>query len=144
MVTKKKVTESKYQIAHLLRRAGFGSTLEELNHYESVGYEKTVEELLTPTDVTRMPDSLIMRYHTETSATMGPYGGPTEWIYRMVSTNAPLSEKIALFWHTIFATSVTKLSGAIPMKRQISMFRDNGLNSFDTLLISLSCDWAPS
>ena len=143
MVTETKFspkTERRYQIAHLLRRAGFGSSSDELDYYDSIGYEKTVEELLTPVNVTRMPDSLITRYHTETSATMGPYGGPTEWIYRMVSTNAPLSEKIALFWHTIFATSVTKLSGAIPMRRQISMFRDKGLSSFSDLLISLSKD----
>ena len=143
MVTETKFspkTEHRYQIAHLLRRAGFGSSSDELDYYDSIGYEKTVEELLTPVNITRMPDSLITRYHTETSATMGPYGGPTEWIYRMVSTNAPLSEKIALFWHTIFATSVTKLSGAIPMRRQISMFRDKGLGSFSDLLISLSKD----
>ena len=140
MVTRISTPESKYQIAHLIRRAGFGATSDELNYYESIGYKKTVAELLNPKKVTRLPDHIVSRYHTETSATMGPYGGPTEWIYRMISTNAPLSEKIALFWHTIFATSVTKLSGAIPMKRQISMFRDNGLGSFSNLLISLSKD----
>ena len=140
MVTVTTEAKSKYQIAHLLRRAGFGATIEELNYYKSIGYEKTVAELLNPKKVTRLPDHIVSRYHTETSATMGPYGGPTEWIYRMISTNAPLNEKIALFWHTIFATGVSKLSGNIPMVRQISMFRNSGLGSFRDLLISLSKD----
>ena len=35
-------------MAHLLRRAGFGATLEELDHCLEQGYEATVEALLTP------------------------------------------------------------------------------------------------
>ena len=33
-------------MAHLLRRAGFGATLEELEKYQAQGYEATVEELI--------------------------------------------------------------------------------------------------
>jgi len=39
-------SEDKLMISHLLRRAGFGTTLEELERYISLGYENTVEELL--------------------------------------------------------------------------------------------------
>ncbi len=35
-------------IAHLLRRAGFGATYDELERYARLGYEATVEELLHP------------------------------------------------------------------------------------------------
>ena len=35
-------------IAHLLRRAGFGATRDELEGYAAKGYEATVEELLGP------------------------------------------------------------------------------------------------
>ena len=35
-------------MAHLLRRAGFGATRDELDAYVSKGYEATVEELLHP------------------------------------------------------------------------------------------------
>jgi hypothetical protein len=35
-------------MAHLLRRAGFGATREELEQYSAQGYEATVEELLHP------------------------------------------------------------------------------------------------
>ena len=35
-------------MAHLLRRAGFGATRDELDGYVAKGYEATVEELLHP------------------------------------------------------------------------------------------------
>ena len=36
------------QMAHLMRRAGFGATRDELERRVAVGYEATVEELLDP------------------------------------------------------------------------------------------------
>ena len=36
------------QMAHLMRRAGFGATRGELERRVAVGYEATVEELLNP------------------------------------------------------------------------------------------------
>ena len=43
-------------MAHLLRRAGFGATRDELEAYQEKGYEATVEELLHPGDpVSRRP-----------------------------------------------------------------------------------------
>ena len=38
------VTSDRELIAHLSRRAGFGATAMELEHYLSLGYENTVEE----------------------------------------------------------------------------------------------------
>jgi hypothetical protein len=35
-------------MAHLLRRAGFGATRDELERYVDRGYEATVDELLHP------------------------------------------------------------------------------------------------
>ena len=126
--------------AHLLRRAGFGATRDELKAYVANGYEATVEELLNPTDPRSMPDDILRRYHTDTSATMGPYGGPLEWIYRMITTNSPLREKLTLFWHGIFATSMNKVMSGKPLVNQIDMFRRRGFGNFRTLLVELSRD----
>ncbi len=35
-------------MAHLLRRAGFGATRDQLDEYVAKGYDETVEELLYP------------------------------------------------------------------------------------------------
>ena len=37
-------------MAHLMRRAGFGATREELEQRVAAGYDATVEELLNPPD----------------------------------------------------------------------------------------------
>ena len=44
-------------IAHLLRRAGFGATQDELAAYAAQGYDATVEELLEPTDPRSLPSA---------------------------------------------------------------------------------------
>ena len=49
-------------IAHLMRRAGFGATRDELDTYASKGYEATVEELLNFDDARSMPEDLIRRW----------------------------------------------------------------------------------
>ena len=52
-------------IKHLLRRASFGATPVELDHYEKLGYEAAVEKLIHPGDPQNMPDDIIKRYHTD-------------------------------------------------------------------------------
>ena len=43
-------------MAHLMRRAGFGATRDELEEYVAKGYDTVVEELLHPADPQHMPD----------------------------------------------------------------------------------------
>ena len=54
-------------MAHLMRRAGFGATRDELERYVAQGYEATVEELLNPDDKPQdlEDEDLIRRYHIE-------------------------------------------------------------------------------
>ena len=58
--------------------------------------------------------------------------------YRMATTDAPLIEKVALFWHRVFATAQTKLIQGKVMTSQIEMFRNYGLGNFREILIQLS------
>ena len=46
-------------MAHLMRRAGFGATRDELEDHVAMGYEATVEELLHPRERGNMPDEVI-------------------------------------------------------------------------------------
>jgi uncharacterized protein (DUF1800 family) len=128
--------------AHLLRRAGFGATREALEHYAAKGYEATVEELLHPEDgpAALEDEDLIRRYHVDENSLMLIDSCQTYWLYRMVNTRRPLEEKIALFWHGVFATGYTKLNQPKAILNQIDMFRRYGLGSFHTLLVQLSKD----
>ena len=127
-------------MAHLLRRAGFGASRDELEQYLEMGYDGAVETLLHPTDPGNMPDDLIRRYHVEQSELRDLPGSAAYWMYRMISTTCPMEEKIALFWHGLFATGYTKLNQARTLLNQVDMFRRSGLGSFEDLLLELSKD----
>ena len=127
-------------MAHLLRRAGFGATPDELDQSMAKGYDAVVEELLFPGDPQNIPDDLIRRYHAEMSEARDLAGASAYWMYRMISTKCPLEEKIALFWHGLFATGYAKLNQARALLNQIDMFRRCGLGNYRGLLVELSKD----
>jgi len=127
-------------MAHLLRRAGFGASRNELEDYLAMGYDGAVEALLNPSDPDNMPDDLIRRYHVEQSELRDLAGSAAYWMYRMISTTCPMEEKIALFWHGLFATGYAKLNQARSLLNQVDMFRRSGLGSFENLLVELSKD----
>src|SRR5207302_7984047 len=49
-------------------------------------------------------------------------------------------EKVTLFWHNHFATANSKVNNSRLMLQQIQLFRDNGLNSFESLLQKVTRD----
>ena len=127
-------------MAHLMRRAGFTATRAELDDYVSKGYSAVVEELLHPKDPQNMPDDIIRRFHVDHAEMRELVGAGANWMYRMITTRCPLEEKIALFWHTLFATGYAKLNQARALLNQIDMFRRHGLGNFRDLLVELSRD----
>ena len=130
-------------MAHLMRRAGFGATRDELEVFADQGYEATVEELLHPENSSTPAledEDLVRRYHVDQNSLLILDSAQAYWIYRMVNTSRPLEEKIALFWHGLFATGYTKLNQPKVILSQIDMFRRQGLGSFRDLLEEISRD----
>ena len=127
-------------MAHLMRRAGFGATRDELESAISDGYENTVDALLDTSGATAMPDDIIRRYHVDQSELRVVEVAVTNWLYRMMTTTSPLQEKIALFWHSLFATGERKVNNVQAMTSQVETFRKFGLGSFQSLLLEISRD----
>ena len=125
-------------MAHLMRRAGFGATRDELEANVARGYEATVEDLLYPGEANTMPEDIIRRVFIGNDEGAG--GGAIDWTYRMLTTSNPLEEKITLFWHGLFAVGYAKGNQARSQLNQIQMFRENSLGSFRDLLTGLSRD----
>ena len=129
-------------MAHLMRRAGFGASRDELESYVSQGYESTIEQLLqphkAPSDLE--DEDIIRRYHVHQANLYPVPSCQTYWLRRMINTKRPLEEKVALFWHGVFATSFTKLFMGRAVLTQVDKFRRYGLGSFRTLLVELSRD----
>ncbi len=127
-------------MAHLMRRAGFGSTFEELEARAAKGYEATVDELLDPEGQPELEKDLMMRYQPQWVSQAGLEGQQEEWTYRMINTKRPLEEKIALFWHQIFVTGHAKCEYPKQQTIEFDMFRRDGLGKFDNLLQGLAKD----
>ena len=127
-------------MAHLMRRAGFGADRDELERRVAQGYEAVVEELVDPPDdVPRADIDELFRY-MPSLASGGPdtTPGAANWLFHMVNTQRPLEEKMALFWHHVFATGNSKVDNDNHLIAQIDMWRDHGTGNYRDLLIMLA------
>jgi hypothetical protein len=131
-------TFGRRQAAHLLRRAGFGGAPAEIDALSTLGMEGAVGTLLHPArpdvEFVDFPDSTLLydpKVRTQTAQLW--------WLDRMLRTRRPLVEKMTLFWHGHFATSIRKVSPAM-MVGQIDLFRSQSLGNFRSLLLAVSKD----
>ncbi len=156
-------------VDHLLRRAAFGASAEELNFVTAFPLPSVVAALVdfeaVPVfDVDArigQPGYLGVTPYSRTGV-FSPNDDITDarqrWIFRMVHSPRPLQEKMALFWHDHFATNYTKLHGAVGpqaatrmmaqvpgehpagVRGQIELFRTHALGRYRDLLMSVACD----
>ena len=126
-------------MAHLMRRAGFGATREELEARAARGYEATVEELLNPEEQDAIDIRDLLRYHPWAWKSGTIQGmGATKWLYHMINTKRPLEEKMVLFWHQIFATGVSKVDHYDEIDDMLDLFRKKGMGSYRELLVEVA------
>jgi hypothetical protein len=130
--------------AHLYRRAALGPSRDDLLEAERLGLEGTLDLLLrgrpsaedlrrTLSDVGRL------------AATRDDGGGAELrgwWLYCMLHSGHPLREKLTLFWHNHFATSIVKVHNPLLMFRQNCLLREHALCKFGSFLQAMSKDGA--
>jgi len=126
--------------AHLLRRTGFGAPHEDVERAVKAGLEKTVDSLLT-FDAT---DDEFQLLAGSLEGTIVDFGNADHlrlwWLYRMQTSKRPLEEKMTLFWHGHFATSIQKVGRADLMHGQNRLFRRYSLGPFRSLLVGIAKD----
>jgi uncharacterized protein (DUF1800 family) len=152
---------------HLLRRAGFGASQEEIDQYLALGYQGTINRLVQYESVPDDVDSFIGRPGYVGIAVNGALvpaqniaHARARWIFRMVHSQRPLQEKMTLFWHNHFATAVSKVTGTLgspegirymtakpsedpnQVKGQIEVLREFALGNFRDLLVAMAKDVA--
>ena len=128
----------KQLISHLARRAGFGSTPDEIDQLIKLEYENVVEKYLNVENVPEVDILELYRYHPMIERPVLVGQSQFWWLYHMVNTKRPLEEKIALFWHQVFATGESKVESPFDLVKQIQLFKKHGLGNFKTLLIEVS------
>jgi len=128
------------QAAHLLRRAGFGATQQELENLLSLGREGAVDYLI---HYERIDDSAMEQALAQQNYLQEPLRLPSIqqwWLFRMINTQRPLQEKMTLFWHDHFATAISKVTVEAWMLQQNELFRRLALGKFRELLVEVSKD----
>ncbi|UJF34334.1 DUF1800 domain-containing protein [Paenibacillus hexagrammi] len=135
---------TEHEVIHLLNRASFGGTKLEIDACLKLGKLETVNRLITGQPLTDYPQSMkemndvICDGIALNSNQLGDQ--QLYWFYRMINTSAPLIEKMTLFWHSHFATSIGKVHLPPLMLRQNELFRRYALGSFRDLLNEIGTD----
>ncbi len=131
-------------MAHFTRRVGVGATRDELESLAARPYEEVVEEFLQPefpgSDAGEPDRDVLDRYLPTSTSPEVPTGWASRWLYNLANNPRPLRDKMALFWHQVFATAYFKGSHARSIVIQIDMFRANGMGTMRQILLDLSRD----
>src|SRR5437867_9292168 len=105
--------------AHLYRRAAFGPGRDDLLEAERLGPQGTLELLLRGR---RQAEEILPTLTDIGRIAAARDDGGTQlrgwWLYCMLQGGHPLREKLALFWHNHFATSLAKVQNPVLMFRQ--------------------------
>jgi hypothetical protein len=151
--------------AHLLNRAGFGGTPDDIERLSAMSPEQAVLSLInyesipdsTPNPDWAKPDPgraerllTLRNADPETRKTMQQEEQRTQrqhsvelkhwWLERMTEGPRPLQEKMTLFWHGHFATSEQKVRDAYLMWKQNDLFRQHATGNWLNLLTDVAKD----
>jgi len=152
--------------AHLLNRAGFGGTPDEIERTRQEGLTAALCEFVeVKSDAANVPPPAwahprdIRAQRMEIKAAKGRGENFQNkvrqirmmegdeivdlrrwWLDRMLNGPAPLLEKMTLFWHGHFATSIQKVRDAYWMWLQNDTLRRNALGNFGALVKKISRD----
>src|SRR5581483_8744794 len=132
---------SEVQIGHLLRRAGFGATSDELTLYRNLGFTGAVDRLLNYSQVS--DDAMENRLKTLNLNLNSPADQQRWWLLRMAWTQRPLLEKMTLFWHGVLTSSFRKVGGKNAYMRMIiqnNFLRTHAFDTFDNIMLGITSD----
>ena len=124
---------------HLIRRGAFGASRADLLESERLGPEATLDLLLRG----RRQAEDLRETLTDVGRVAADHGAdPLRgwWLYAMLHSLHPLREKLTLFWHNHFATSIAKVQSAPLMFRQNCLLRAHALGKFGPFLLAMSKD----
>lgn len=132
------------RVAHLHRRGGFLASWDQLQRDLDDGPEASIDRLLAgePESLDGTPTAEFDRLMDALARGPGTAGGAeglqAVWLYRMILTPHPLRERLTLFWHDHFATSIDKVNDASLMRQQNDLLRRFADGSFAELLRAMA------
>lgn len=147
---------------HLLVRAGFGGTPQEVAKLHAMGFYRAVEfvvefyrqpapadsfDPMPPVAMDPLENRLTVRTmstrvaQARTSVERGQVAQLRQaWLRRLVESPRPLQEKLAVFWHGLFASQDSVVQNSYTMARQIQLFREHAAGNYGALLFGIVHD----
>lgn len=141
---------------HLLARTGFGPTLAEVRAVSALDRREAVTLLLAsppkraqaePPAWTADADALVRRRPSREELVALNAAQLVQvselrgwWLGEMITTPAPLVERMTLFWHNHFTSGRQKVRIPQLMYQQNALLREHALGNFATLLHAVSKD----
>ncbi|WEK37571.1 MAG: DUF1800 domain-containing protein [Candidatus Pseudobacter hemicellulosilyticus] len=153
------------EVAHLLKRTGFGATQPDIDHFINMTPDQAVDALLQ--DTSPLPAPPLKVYDTD-----GIDGGDPDltvahgqtwvnthaldtdveplriqswknwWVGGMLRQERSITEKMVLFWHNHFATETAIYNNGIYAYRHYSLLRTQALGNFKQLVRAVTLDLA--
>jgi uncharacterized protein (DUF1800 family) len=122
---------------HLLSRATFGATPAEIGGVAAMAYGPAVDRLLATrrVDALTAPPDWVHASLEEQARQLCNW-----WVEEMLVTDQPLVERMTLFWHNHFTSSLDKVRSASALHRQNALFRREAFGNFARLLKAVARD----
>lgn len=148
---------------HLLVRAGFGGTPQEVEKLRAMGLYKAVEQLVEfyrqptvgpaldltpPLPVDPLRSKMKINSFGNRAVSLDPRSVEANqltlirrwWLQRLVESPRPLQEKLTLFWHGHFASQNSVVANSYNMLQQNEFFRKQAAGNFGALLYGIVHD----
>lgn len=125
--------------AHLLRRAAFGGTPDDLEAAAAGGLGDTLAWLFAG-EPEGDPIDAGMRALGQGETYDARNAARGAWAYRLIHAASPLRERMTLFWHSHFATGLQKVGQVAWMRQQIQTLRETCFGPFDRQLLRIAKD----
>jgi uncharacterized protein (DUF1800 family) len=148
--SRKQVADPLKRAAHLLRRAGFGGSLAEIDAFAALSREEAADRLLNYEDASNaaLEDRLtragfLLRWVDEEGKRgQLPMDMQRWWISRMAYTARPLEERMTFIWHGLLTSQISKVGGprAAWLVTQNELYRAHALGVYDDLIQAVSKD----
>jgi len=120
------------EVAHLLRRSGFGATAAEVDALAGLASWAAVVDRVLDTSA-NPPDVVPAAVADRADPWYPPWvAGVHYWIDRMITTPTPIVEKMTLFWHGHFTSSVDKMYSRLVFQ-QVREYRSRALGDLHDL-----------
>jgi uncharacterized protein (DUF1800 family) len=125
---------------HLLRRATFGGTLAEMRQAVKQGPDAAIDRLINGEPHYRALANVRQADGKAVTKKNEVFYLRLWWLYWMTNGGHPLRERMTLFWHNHFATSVNKVKSTRLMFKQNETLREHALGKFHPFLLAMSQD----